>query len=73
MFKMRKPHFLKASAMAAAVAFAALSGCVTSHVMVGEAHPPISPDQVQLYLHPPTKYAEITLLDASSRGGLWPS
>jgi hypothetical protein len=66
---MLKPHFLKASAIAAALAFAALSGCATSHVMVGQARPPISPDQVQIYLHPPAnKYVEIALLDTSSRG-----
>jgi len=66
---MLKPHFLKASSIAAALAFAALSGCATSHVMVGQARPPISPDQVQIYLHPPAnKYVEIALLDTSSRG-----
>jgi hypothetical protein len=63
------PHFLKASAIAAALAFAALSGCATSYVMVGQARPPISPDQVQIYLHPPAnKYIEIALLDTSSKG-----
>jgi hypothetical protein len=66
---MLKPHFLKASAIAAVVAIAALYGCATSHVMVGQARPPISPDQVQIYLHPPAnKYVEIALLDTSSRG-----
>jgi len=66
---MLKPHLLKASALAAALAFAALSGCATSHVMVGQARPPISPEQVQIYLHPPAnKYVEIALLDTSSRG-----
>jgi hypothetical protein len=68
MSMMLKPHFLKASAITAAVAFATLSGCVTSHVMVGQARPPISPDQVQLYLHLPAKYVEIALLDTSSKG-----
>jgi hypothetical protein len=66
---MLKPEFLKVSAIAAALAFAALSGCATSHVMVGQARPPILPDQVQIYLHPPAnKYVEIALLDTSSRG-----
>jgi hypothetical protein len=51
------------------IAIAALSGCATSHVMVGHARPPISPDQVQIYLHPPAnKYVEIALLNTSSRG-----
>jgi hypothetical protein len=46
-----------------------LSACATSHVMVGQARPPISPDQVQIYLHPPAgKYVEIALLDSSSKG-----
>jgi hypothetical protein len=63
----------KLPAIAILLALATLSGCVSSHVIVGKVRPPISPDQVQLYLHPPTKYVEITLLDASSRGGLWPS
>jgi hypothetical protein len=45
-----------------------LSGCQTSHILVGQARPPISPDQVVLYLHPPAdKYEEIALLDTSSK------
>jgi hypothetical protein len=45
-----------------------LSACVTSHVIVGKVRPPISPDDVQLYLHPPaTKYEEIALLESSSK------
>jgi hypothetical protein len=44
-------------------------GCATSHVMIGRARPPISPDQVRIYLHPPsTNYEEIALLDTSSKG-----
>ena len=46
-----------------------LAGCAaSSHVLVGIARPPISPDQVKLYLHPPAKYEEIAVIDASSRG-----
>ena len=61
----------KAPAFFAALILAALSGCATSHVMVGQARPPISPDQVQVYLHPPAgKYVEIALLDTSSKGTL---
>jgi hypothetical protein len=60
---------LKLSAFTAPFLLAALSGCATSHVMVGQARAPISPDQVQVYLHPPAnKYIEIALLDTSSRG-----
>jgi hypothetical protein len=59
---------LKLPVFATLIALAALSGCATSHVMVGQARPPISPDQVQIYLHPPAgKYLEIALLDTSSR------
>ena len=48
----------------------ALSACVTSHVMIGQARPPISPDLVTVYFHPPqTKYDEIALIDTSSKGG----
>ena len=60
---------LKLPAFAALMALAALSGCATSYVMVGQARPPTSPDQVQIYLHPPAnKYVEIALLDTSSKG-----
>jgi hypothetical protein len=60
---------LKSSAFLAPLLLAALSGCATSYVMVGQARPPISPDQVQIYLHPPaSKYSEIALLDTSSKG-----
>jgi hypothetical protein len=66
---MIKPNLLKVSAIAASLTFATISGCATSHVMVGQARPPISPDQVQIYLHAPAnKYVEIALLDTSSKG-----
>src|SRR5258708_16856556 len=66
---MLNSNWLNVSAIATALTFAALAGCVTSHVMVGQARPPISPDQVQIYLHPPAnKYVEIALLDTSSKG-----
>jgi len=59
---------LKLSAFTAFIVVAALSGCVSSHVIVGKVRPPISPDQVQLYLHPPAgKYEEVALLDSSSK------
>ena len=44
-----------------------LGSCASSHVMIGQARPPISPDQVKLCLHPPEKYEEIAIIDASSR------
>ncbi len=47
-----------------------LGACATSHVMMGQARPPISPSLVQVYVHPPAaKYEEIAMLDTSSRGG----
>lgn len=45
---------------------AALAGCVSSHVMIGQARPPIAPEQVKIYWHPPAKYDEIAMLDTSS-------
>jgi hypothetical protein len=54
------------------LALVALLGCVsTSIVMVGQARPAISPDQVRIFLQPPTTpYEQIANLAASSRGGL---
>ena len=46
-----------------------LGACATSHVMMGQARPPISPALVQVYFHPPeARYEEIAMLDTSSRG-----
>jgi hypothetical protein len=65
---MLKSNWFKASAVTGALAFAVISGCVSSHVIVGKVRPPISPDQVQIYLHPPAgKYEEVAILDSSSR------
>lgn len=47
-----------------------LAGCVSSHIMIGQARAPISPDQVKIYWHPPEHYEEIALLDTSSRASL---
>jgi hypothetical protein len=45
-----------------------LAGCAPStHVLVGQTRPPISPDQVKIYSQPPTYYQEIAVLDASSK------
>ena len=43
-------------------------GCASSHVMLGKARPPISPEQVNIYSHPPAHYEEIAILEASSKG-----
>jgi hypothetical protein len=59
---------LKAASIALVLTTVVLTGCQTSHVLVGRVRPPISPDQVQIYLHPPAgKYEEIALLDTSSK------
>jgi hypothetical protein len=49
-----------------------VAGCAgTSHVMLGQVRPPISPDDVQVYSRPPsTRYEEIARIDTSS-GGSW--
>jgi hypothetical protein len=44
-----------------------LGGCASSHVMLGQARPAISPDQVKLYVRPPAKYQEIAVLESSSK------
>ena len=46
-----------------------LLGCATSsHVMIGTARPPVSPESVRVYVQPPEKYEEIAALDATSQG-----
>ena len=47
-----------------------LVGCsMTSHVLIGKARPPITPDLVQIYTRPPTHhFEEIAQLDTSSQG-----
>jgi hypothetical protein len=46
-----------------------ISACATSHVMIGKARPPISPDVVQIYTRPPNvPYEEIARLETSSQG-----
>ena len=47
-----------------------ISGCATSHVMVGTARPATLPSQVKIYLHPPKKYDEIAIIDTSSQGAM---
>jgi hypothetical protein len=50
-------------------AIVCLSACATSHVMIGQARPPISPDAVQIYTRPPNvPYEEIARLQTSSQG-----
>jgi len=57
------------TALAVALTALLFAACTTSHVMLGKARPPISPDQVQIYDHPPPgPYEEIARLDTSSQG-----
>jgi hypothetical protein len=53
----------------AATASIGLSACAPStHLLVAQARPPISPDQVKIYSHPPsTPFEEIAVLDATSK------
>ena len=45
-----------------------ITACATSHVMVGKARPPISPDTVRVYFRPPdARYEEIARLESSSQ------
>jgi len=50
-------------------ALGAVAACAPStHVLVGQARPPITPDQVKIYSHPPaTPFEEVAVLDASSK------
>ncbi|HTT43806.1 MAG TPA: hypothetical protein VMG33_12100 [Steroidobacteraceae bacterium] len=59
-------HLLRAALILGALA---LSSCSTSsHVIVGQTRPPISPDAVRIYTQPPSKYEQIATIDASSAG-----
>jgi len=47
---------------------ATVCGCApATHVLVGQARPPIAPDQVRIYSRPPANFQEIAVLDASSK------
>lgn len=39
----------------------------SSHIIIGNTRPPISPEQVKLYLKPPAKYEEIAILQSSNQ------
>ena len=62
-------HSSKTTALTVALTALLLAACATSHVMLGKARPPISPEEVQVYDHPPPgPYQEIARLDTSSQG-----
>ncbi len=56
--------------LAALLACAAAACSTSSHVLIGTARPPISPESVRVYLQPPPKYEEIATINASSQGSL---
>ncbi len=47
-----------------------LAGCASgSTILVGDKRPPLSPDQVKIYLEPPASYDAIAIVKASSDMG----
>jgi hypothetical protein len=46
----------------------ALTGCASSHVLIGTQRPPIDPSNVKVYLTPPEHYETVALLQASDLG-----
>jgi hypothetical protein len=50
----------------------AASCASTAPVVVGKARPPISPDQVKIYLSPPPSFEEVAILSASSNSAFTP-
>jgi uncharacterized protein YbjQ (UPF0145 family) len=59
------------SSLIAALMLATLAGCAAqSHIIVGKVRPPISPDQVKIYLEPPKAFEKIAIIDASSQSSM---
>lgn len=46
----------------------ALCSCSTSHILVGEARTPTKPENIKVYLRPPSRYKEIAVVDSDSNG-----
>jgi hypothetical protein len=68
---MRRIALVKSFVLATGLAVAlSLTGCVTSHVLLGAQRPPIQPTEVQVYLQPPAEYQQIALLQSSSRAAI---
>jgi hypothetical protein len=60
---------MKIQSLTGVLAALLLAACASSHVMIGKARAPISPDDVQVYTRPPTvPYEEIARLQTSSQG-----
>jgi membrane-associated protease RseP (regulator of RpoE activity) len=64
------PNSLRHAAFAVFLMIAALTACVSSHILVGTVRPAISPAQVQVYLRPPAKFEEVAILNTSSKNSL---
>ncbi len=63
------PRLTAPSVLSVLLAASWLTGCATSHIMIGKARPPISPDSVQVYTQPPAApYEEIARIETSSQG-----
>jgi hypothetical protein len=59
------------TALLAVVIVCAAAACATSsHVLIGTARPPISPESVRVYYRAPPKYEEIATVQASSQGSM---
>jgi hypothetical protein len=59
------------TALLAVVIACAVAACATSsHVLIGTARPPISPESVRVYYRAPPKYEEIATVQASSQGSM---
>lgn len=54
--------------VALGLAILALTACASSSVLVGNARPPIEPEDVKVYLQPPAGYETVALLEASDLG-----
>jgi hypothetical protein len=51
-----------------ALAALAVTACApSSHILVGTARAPITPDQVRIYSQPPPAFEEVAILSASSK------
>jgi hypothetical protein len=58
-------------ALLLAAVLAGAAACATSsHVLIGTARPPISPQSVRLYYRPPPQYEEIATIEAGSQGSM---
>ena len=49
------------------IACVACACAPSTHVLVGQARPPLTPDKVVIYSHPPATYQQIAILDANSK------